>query len=616
MHASILPLIYSFLPLSPVASSLVPPSLDTMPPEMQLAILKRLDFCDYVTCLASSQWASAHTDVGQTLLKKVAEEEKSLWLVGTKRVRKQQILKSIRTFVRITSRLPIICNEMDAEKLKRLANLFESHYEFYSSFSESPTWKKACLAGLFGGNTLVILLPYLSNEFRSDTRDMLLQTAFFSGDIDSLKEIAKFFRLSKKSVLAKVSEVDIVFSGSVPFLEELLNYLPTLRLKRLSLIKESIMLQRQRIFAHVLPMAKPVQHQELNQMIVSLSQHELFKDSHGGYFARQHLFSHLLLEAAKHGHVSIIRFLGPAMDEILVEPKVVIAHMMATAGRYNHCNVLEFLLGHDGAPFMQIAHKYVNRAFKAAFKKGNVTAMKFLRGKDKDGNLIAPRLGLTRLREKTLSRAIKTNKNWDGIRYLVFLKTRDSRFANFEVVGPNNAALGIACKIGDYKLVQYLLEKNAQGEYRFPLTNPGVDDNDPLITACMHGHSKIVTKLLERDESGNYIHKNIDPSARDHQSIAYACGGGHWEVVEFLLQIHDGKYVLPKIEGVDLTCALGCATRGDRIRTVRFLLRKASDGSYLLPGMSVRDYMLRWLDPNSESTKLLQMHLGMRHISE
>ena len=244
MKPSLLSWICSVLTLHSVSSADEPPAFTNLPNEMQLAIVQRfvvsqkVEFCDYVDWLAVNRWAYPHTDVGMAMLVDVAKEEASLGLQTCRQhARKQRLLKSVRIFVRINSRLPIVCKTANKEELEHLAHVLESTYRDFSSFSESPTWKKACMAGLFGRNTLSTLLPHLSEDVCSDDKVLLLQTAFFIGDIDSLRAIVDTFEISKEEVVAKVPEVDIVFSGSMSFFEELVEFLPHLMEKRLSLIR-------------------------------------------------------------------------------------------------------------------------------------------------------------------------------------------------------------------------------------------------------------------------------------------------------------------------------------------------------------------------------------------
>ena len=285
MRLSLLCWFGSFLSLHSGSSSAVPPSITELPNEMQLTILEwfvvsqKVDFCGYVDWLAINHWAYPHTDVGMAMLKEIAEKEWSLYLDDDKeRSRKQQILKRVRTFARIRSRLPIDCTGTEAEELRELARVFELSYEECASLSESPTWKKACMAGLFGRNTLVTLLPHLSENFCSHNKNLLLQTALFIGDTESLKVIVEFFEMSNDEVLEKVPERDIVFSGSVPFLEGLVEFLPNLMEKRLGLIREACSLNRLDILTFLLEVAKPGELDELDQILDSFWKLEMFKN--------------------------------------------------------------------------------------------------------------------------------------------------------------------------------------------------------------------------------------------------------------------------------------------------------------------------------------------------
>ena len=278
MKCSLLSWSCSFLTLHSVSFSATTLTFAELPNEMQLAIMDQVDFCDYIEGLKIGRGVPTNTDVGMAMLAEVAKEEVSLGLhTYRQRARKQRILKSVRTFVRISSRLPIVCKTTDKEELERLAKLFESTYQRFSSFSESPTWKKACMAGLFGRNTLITLLPHLSEDFFSHNKDLLLQTALFIGDIDSLEAITEFFGILKKDVPSMVSELDIVFSGSLDFFSAILKRLPNLMGNIWRLIEEASSLKRFDILTHLLNEGKHVKRQGINSILNSFLRFRMYK---------------------------------------------------------------------------------------------------------------------------------------------------------------------------------------------------------------------------------------------------------------------------------------------------------------------------------------------------
>ena len=78
MKPSFLSWICSFLTLHSVASADEPPSFTDLPNEVQLAIMDRLGFCDYVESLKVGRGVPTNTDVGMAMLAEVAEEERTL----------------------------------------------------------------------------------------------------------------------------------------------------------------------------------------------------------------------------------------------------------------------------------------------------------------------------------------------------------------------------------------------------------------------------------------------------------------------------------------------------------------------------------------------------------
>ena len=617
MRPSILSWVCSVLALHSVSSADEPPSFTDLPNEIQLAILQqffvsqKFDFCGYVDWLAVNRWAYHHMEVGLPMLKEIVEEERSLnWENDKQRARKQQILKTVGALVRIHSIRPIVCKTTDTNELEQLAQVFDSTYRDFSSFSESPTWKRACMAGLFGRNTLIKILPHLSDDFCSESKEILLQTAFFVGDIDLLQAIVDFFRLSESEVLNTVSELDIVFSGSVDFFDELVKFLPSLMEKRWHLIEEASSLKRLGILTRLL---EEVKGHEMNSMLDSFLRLKIYdSDSIARLSNTEDKLYFVLKAAAQHGHLPIILFLWPAMKKgrylldsrllksvmgtISTKVKDTIKSMMIRAAANNDRSVLEFLMWESGGYYLEVAQLYVKAAFKAAVGGGHIQILKFLVGKRKNNKPVAPGLRLTKLSWMTLRQAILINRKWNGIKYLVFLKRVDPRFADFELVDQGNTALCMACAAGSSEGVKYLLRKTLSGGFVFPLTNPAADNNRPLITACSSGNLWIVEKLLERDEAGNYVYEGIDPSVQDYRSIFNACEKGHVKVLEFLLKMNDAReYVLPKMKDVAITCGLLFAVKENQIKVLRVLL-KMENGKYVLPGMKGVNFTTVLLD--------------------
>ena len=373
-------------------------------------------------------------------------------------------------------------------------------------------------------------------------------------------------------------------------------------------------------------------------------------DSLTSYYTGDKRPYYVLRVAAEYGNLPIIRFLWPMMETMPKKAEATIKKMMIGASEKNHRSVLEFLMWQSGKDYMKRVQKYMNEAFEAAVGGGSVELMDVFRGDDDAGNPVAPGLVLTTLSLPTLHKAIQINRNWNGIKYLVDLKTKgDSRFENFKLVDQDNAALRMACKAGNYELVEYLLRKTRNGQFVFTLTNPAVKRNKPLADACGSGNLQIVQKLLERDASGKYIYKGIDPSDRSYECFYNACIEGHWRVVKFLLKMKDekyvlpgmndvniakglvaaskwgrmklvsfllkmdnGTYVLPAINCVDLTHILKIAIEWDQIKVIRFLLGQALDGSYLHPRVKVTEDMLTPGGLRPEVRGLLEMHLRPR----
>ena len=64
------------------------------------------------------------------------------------------------------------------------------------------------------------------------------------------------------------------------------------------------------------------------------------------------------------------------------------------------------------------------------------------------------------------------------------------------------------------------------------------------------------------------------------------------KILKFLLKMEDGRHVLPGMEYVNLDHALSTAINANKMEVIRFLLERALDGSYLLPGVKVTEDML------------------------
>ena len=125
---------------------------------------------------------------------------------------------------------------------------------------------------------------------------------------------------------------------------------------------------------------------------------------------------------------------------------------------------------------------------------------------------------------------------------------------------------------------------------------------------------RIVEKLLERDVSGNYIYKGIDPSAQRYQSIYTACRRGYLPVVKFLLNMKDGKYVVPGMNGVDFSSVLSAAINWNQEGIVKWLLRMNKVGEYVLPGMyGVNLIQALWDAIRQDDTKVVSVLLKMEN---
>ena len=320
--------------------------------------------------------------------------------------------------------------------------------------------------------------------------------------------------------------------------------------KRPGLIREACSLNRLDMLTRILEEAKSAETDELKHILDSFCLLKMFKNGPIIFSHSKSKLGYVLEIAARHGHLGIIRFLWPAMATVLNKTKTeaAIKDMMAEAGKNNHRSILEFLLWESGTECMQLAQKFINDAFAGAFGGGHVNLLKFLVGKGKDKKPVAPGLGLATLSWTTLEQAIIVNRKWNGIKFLGVLKRFDTRFANFELVDQDNTALCMACLVGNYNLVRYLLRRPNDGDFLFPLTNPATKNNRPLVNACRSGDVRIVRTLLERDTAGNYIYKGIDPSAQNYESIVIACTYGRFDVAKFLLEMNGDKYVLPGIK--------------------------------------------------------------------
>ena len=85
----------------------------------------------------------------------------------------------------------------------------------------------------------------------------MLQTAFVIGDSDSIEAIVDSFDMYEEDALNTGLELDLVFSNSGTFFEQLFKLLPKVMDKRLKLIREACSLQHLDILPSILLRGQP-----------------------------------------------------------------------------------------------------------------------------------------------------------------------------------------------------------------------------------------------------------------------------------------------------------------------------------------------------------------------
>jgi hypothetical protein len=214
------------------------------------------------------------------------------------------------------------------------------------------------------------------------------------------------------------------------------------------------------------------------------------------------------------------------------------------------------------------------------------------------------------LNEQDFREAIVLDRKWKGIEYLVRLKKEgDPRFADFELVDRGNTALCLACEVGDYGLVEYLLCRIDYGKYVLPGMK-GVNFTRGLKSAIRWHQMKILRFFLTMKD-GKYVLpglKGVDLG----EALVAAIMWNRLEMVRFLLKMEYGGYVLLGMNSIDLAQVLTTAIKENRIELVEWLLRMNEFGEYVLPGIRVTEDMLGIGGQSPEVKGLLEMHLGQQ----
>ena len=139
-----------------------------------------------------------------------------------------------------------------------------------------------------------------------------------------------------------------LFSGSVEFFDELFDFLPNLMEKSLGLIREACSLSLIDILLRILKVAGPVESHELDHILDSFWRIERVENDPIRYCCAKDKLCYILLVAAQHGHLHIIRFLWPVMEATA-------KHMTIGTGANAHRSVIEFLLWESGGCYMKVA---------------------------------------------------------------------------------------------------------------------------------------------------------------------------------------------------------------------------------------------------------------------
>lgn len=572
-----------------------------LPPEVRDNIFSDWNLVEYVVVLKNvpdAQVVLASHDFEFFLLRRAAVEEAKLdFFHDGQRFRKKQILSSLRAFVRIRSSLPLDCSQMSQNELCSLAPRLEEWFLLLSSFSTSLTWRKSCMAGLFGENTLISLLPFLSARFQYDHWELMLQAATFFGVFDVVSHVAEYVRLAETDTLQRIIKDDVIYSGSVEFFENLLLLIPKLRSKIPTFLDLLIILNHTDLFVHLYPKVKSILKtaNKILQTSAWYGRLKLFKIVYRDFPDAGDL-KDILKTAAKRGHVDILKvvwpFSGNALRRLVnlfmplraarKDAFQAIRPMMFLAALNNKYEVLDFLFHQAESYFQEEVMSHLPDVFNRCIGRGHVETLKFivaLRFEDS----YALRAKFLTLNEEAIIGLVK-NTRLDVFQYLLTLKATHPLFEKFKLVDEANTILQHACSLGNLAVFQYLMRVDKEGKLVFPATNPAVNDNHPLYLGCRSGCLPIVMELLRRDHTGSFVYPGINPTFRNNIAIIVACEQGHLPVVEFLLS--------SGFEGIDATAqdnkALYEAVLHNHVKIVEFLLRKSTEGEYVFPRIAIR----------------------------
>ncbi|XP_057336237.1 transient receptor potential cation channel subfamily A member 1-like [Microplitis mediator] len=133
---------------------------------------------------------------------------------------------------------------------------------------------------------------------------------------------------------------------------------------------------------------------------------------------------------------------------------------------------------------------------------------------------------------------IAVQKNYYSIVESLLNRHVDINFINYSRFG-SQTALYIACRIGDYKMVDMLLQNGASMDikYEFFYSNSpkNIDQYNlyPIHIAIVYGYTDIVKKLLDYGDNSNK--KYVTPFGTEYTALYLACEYHRQEIVELLI---------------------------------------------------------------------------------
>lgn len=527
-----------------------------------------------------------------------------------------EIIDSVRRLVSLRSGLPKQGERgtSDEAEVLELGRRFAAVFDKCASFSVSWDWGVACLAGLVGEGLSPSFLLHLRTNyprlFFGDGIEML-EAAAMANSLEVFKNVMQEFHencwTAKKLCPAFPT---IAQYATVPFFKGILDHSPISAFLEAGFLHHLAKHHRAELFGVLLrrlASPSPVRPRELVEQTLgsclSIGNVEMIAE-----LAISCPETFLEIDIAKYLVATIEKGDQPMFKVLLWDAEGHIRHFVSLDSALL-ANVLCKTMAHEQVEMMtELLHNYGPHleidpsVFFFAAARGLLWAMDLLVGEQPDGKYWIPNLRIDSIERKVLE-AIAMGDHVEVLKFFVNRQAcGDSRFEGLRLGARQNRLIMTACQYGKLSLVRFLLQRDPKtNQPLFPDVDPAAEGNFPLILACSQNRVDIVRELLQENEDGSRVFPTVNPAVDTNGALQMAVMNGCLEIVEILLQLvqDDQGVVTYKYPGTDVSAFYGLffrqAIENGPNHVLEFLLRRNSDGSFVLPGLRLSTHLRRSL---------------------